>query len=227
MLMIKGLIGSLVQPVLYGSVLLIAAGTWRWPRALIFIIAYTIMRQITSIILALVAPESLKARMRSPVSHEQPLAEKVLVLSFFLTLGLWLIFIALDVFRLHILPPPTLLVSIIGVVLFLAGYGIVVAAIYQNEFATVMVEDQRDRGQALVDSGLYGVVRHPLYLGIIPFFIGLALWLESYAGALAFPLVFVFLIIRIFVEEKYLKESLPGYPEYMKRVRYRLVPFIW
>ena len=66
-----------------------------------------------------------------------------------------------------------------------------------------------------------------MYLGFVPYFIGLALWLESYVSALAVPLIVGTLIARVFIEEKTLQENLPGYPEYMEKTRYRLIPFIW
>jgi protein-S-isoprenylcysteine O-methyltransferase Ste14 len=67
----------------------------------------------------------------------------------------------------------------------------------------------------------------PLILGLFTFLVGIALWLESYASVLALPLFFVFVIVRIFIEEKTLQETLPGYVEYMSKVRYRLIPFVW
>lgn len=227
MLMIKGMILVLIQPLIFAVLLLIPAGTWNWPRALLLIGSYALILEVTTVVLALAAPKSLAARLQVPVSKKMPKAERVVVLFFYLSLFAWGVFIPIDVFRLHLFPAPSLMVSIIGAAVFLAGYGIITATIYQNEFATLMVEDQRKRGQVLVDSGLYGVIRHPLYLGFFPYAVGMALWLESYAAALLFPLVFIFLVIRIFVEEKYLRETLPGYVEYMKRVRYRLFPFIW
>ena len=111
--------------------------------------------------------------------------------------------------------------------MFLLGFVIVLAAIYQNSFAVPIVEDQTERGQTLVDTGLYGVVRHPLYLGMLPFFAGIALWLESYASMIAVSVLLMVLIARIIVEEKVLRKTLPGYAEYMEQVRDRLVPFVW
>jgi protein-S-isoprenylcysteine O-methyltransferase Ste14 len=70
-------------------------------------------------------------------------------------------------------------------------------------------------------------IRHPFYLGFLFFLVGIGLWLESYASLLALPVVLVFLIVRTFVEEKTLRETLPGYVGYMARVRCRLIPRIW
>jgi len=227
MLIIKGLIGGVVQIVLFAALLLIPAGTWRWPRAIQFLIVYGIILQISIIVLALVAPDSLEARLQAPAAKSQPKADKVVSFFLFLSIFVWFIFIPIDVFRLQLLPPPHLIVSVCGAVLFFAGLGIILVALYQNSFAAPIVKDQSERGQVLIDTGLYGRIRHPFYLGFILFFIGLGLWLESYASVLALSLVFGFLIARIFVEEKTLKKTLHGYIEYMERVRYRLVPFIW
>jgi protein-S-isoprenylcysteine O-methyltransferase Ste14 len=89
------------------------------------------------------------------------------------------------------------------------------------------VGDQSERGQVLIDTGLYSRVRHPMYFGHLFLLLGLSLWLESYLGLLTVPVVFVPVIARILIEERTLVETLPGYAEYRERVRYRLIPWIW
>jgi protein-S-isoprenylcysteine O-methyltransferase Ste14 len=74
---------------------------------------------------------------------------------------------------------------------------------------------------------VYAVVRHPMYAGIFIYNVGMALWLESYAGAIAAVVPMSLLAVRILFEERFLRERLDGYREYMGRVRYRLVPFVW
>jgi len=135
--------------------------------------------------------------------------------------------IPIDVFHFQLFPKPTLLASVLGGVMLLIGFGIILATLFQNAFAAPIVEDQTEEGQVVIDTGLYGLVRHPMYLGFIPYFTGLALWLESYVGALSVLLIVGTLIARVFIEEKTLQENLPGYPEYMEKIRYRLIPFIW
>jgi protein-S-isoprenylcysteine O-methyltransferase Ste14 len=103
----------------------------------------------------------------------------------------------------------------------------IITLIDWNAFAAPVVVDQSERGRVLVDSGLLGIVRHPIYLGALLFFAGLGLWLESYASVIALPLAYSTFIARIVVEEKSLLLTLPGYADYMKRVRFRLVPFVW
>ncbi len=227
MLIIKGLLGGLFQLVLFAALLLIPAGTWHWPRALQFLVVYAFLLLVSIIALARLAPASLEARLQVPAAKSQPMADRIITLFIVLSFCAWFVFIPIEVFRLQILPKPHPIVSVFGAVLFFAGFGIVMTAMYQNAFATPIVKDQSERGQVLIDTGLYGRIRHPFYLGMLLFLIGIALWLESYASVLVLPLVFVFLVARIFVEEKTLREILPGYIEYMAKVRYRLIPFIW
>ncbi|NNM04282.1 MAG: isoprenylcysteine carboxylmethyltransferase family protein, partial [Gemmatimonadetes bacterium] len=74
---------------------------------------------------------------------------------------------------------------------------------------------------------LYSRVRHPMYLGHLLFLVGLSFWLGSYLGSLTITVVFTPVIARILIEEKTLMETLPGYAEYMKRVTYKLIPYVW
>ena len=116
----------------------------------------------------------------------------------------------------------------VGITLFLIGYGIVFFAIIQNEFIAPVVTIQKERGHVLRDQGLYAYIRHPLYLGLIIFFIGMGLSLDSVVGMVAgLVILLMALLPRLFIEESTLIEQLNGYRDYTKRVRYRLCPFIW
>ncbi len=231
-LILRGLIGGLFQFTLFAAAIIVPAGlipggTWHWPRALIFVALYGVVLEVSIVVLALTAPASLAARLTPPASRKQPAADR-LATAFLVvaTLG-WLVFIPVDVFHLKLLPPPSLPVSLAAAVVSLAGFGITLAAIYQNSFAIPIVEDQSGRGQVLVDSGLYAFVRHPMYLGILLFHAGLALWLESYASLLTLLVILLALLARTRVEEATLRRTLPAYGAYAARVPYRLVPLLW
>ncbi len=231
-LILKGLVGGLIQVGLIGLLLIVPAGlvpggTWVWDRALVFLAVYGVTVMSNIVALGVLAPASLAARMRAPVSERQPAADRLVTALIFLTFLGWIACIPLDVFVWQLLPPPSPLVAGLGGLVLLAGYAVAVGAIYQNAFAAPIVEDQTDRGQTLVDSGLYGVVRHPHYLGMLVFFAGLAVWLGSSAGLLAVSVLAAVLVARIAVEEAELRAKLPGYGEYVARVRYRLVPLVW
>jgi protein-S-isoprenylcysteine O-methyltransferase Ste14 len=231
-LIVQGLIGGALQVAIYAAALLIAAGvvhggTWYWPRALLFILVYTILLEGSVVVMAIAAPNSLAARLTPPATKAQPTADRVATLLLVIaTLG-WFAFVAIDVFNLKLLPPPSFDVSLAGAVISLAGFIVLITAIHQNAFAIPIVEDQSARAQVVITSGLYAHVRHPMYLGIVIFHAGLALWLGSYAGLIAVGVIVVVLRIRIGVEETTLRQTLPEYPQYITRVPARLVPGIW
>ncbi|NNG14512.1 MAG: isoprenylcysteine carboxylmethyltransferase family protein [Gammaproteobacteria bacterium] len=227
MLILKGLIGTAVQIASFAAMLLLPAGTLDWPRAIQFLVAHGVLSLTATIVLALYAPASLEARMQGPVHKSQPKADRVISFLLFPLLCAWFVSIPLEVFHLHWLPAPGFMVSMLGAGLFFIGYAIILISVYQNEFAAPIVKDQSERGHVLVDTGLYGCIRHPLYLGFVLYFIGVALWLESYLSLFLLSVIFAILVARIFVEEKTLRETLPGYIEYMTRVRYRIIPFAW
>jgi protein-S-isoprenylcysteine O-methyltransferase Ste14 len=226
-LIVRGLLGSFSQVALFALLLLVPAGTWHWPRAVLFLAVHGILLVVATVGLARRAPASLEARLQAPVHKSQPGADKIASAGLFLTLFAWFAFIAVDVFHLRWLSPPSLWVSIVGAMLYLLGFWVILLAIYQNAYAVPIVRDQSDRGHVLVDSGPYGRIRHPMYFGMLLFLAGIALWLESYASVLVLPVPLGFLLARIFIEEQTLRQTLPGYIEYMNRVRYRLIPYVW
>jgi protein-S-isoprenylcysteine O-methyltransferase Ste14 len=227
MLMIRGIVRSLAQTGLFTAVLLIPAGTWHWPRAIQFLAVFGLISLISVVALARLAPASLEARIQRGAAKDQPVADRVVSLFIALFHLAWFVFMPIDVFRLRLLPLPQLWLSVFGAILCLTGYGIMLTALSQNAFAAPIVGDQSERDQVVIDTGLYGRIRHPLYLGHLLFLIGLALWLQSLASLIVLPIVFVPLVARILVEEKTLRETLPGYAEYMTNVRFRLIPQVW
>lgn len=79
----------------------------------------------------------------------------------------------------------------------------------------------------MIDTGVYRVVRHPMYAGAVVQFVGMPLWLESYAAAMLASVPISALVPRIVIEERFLNRELTGYDAYKQRVRYRLIPFLW
>ena len=227
MLMLKGLVRSLFQIGLFAAVLLIPAGTWHWPRAIQFLVVFALLSSILIVSLARWAPASLEARIQRGAAKNQPAADRIASLFLGLLNLVWFVFIAIDVHRLHVLPLPPLWLSAVGAVVGLTGYGVMATAVWQNPYAAPIVGDQTERDQVVIDSGLYGRVRHPLYLGYILFLTGLGLWLGSVVSVLVMPVIVAPIVARILIEEKTLRENLPGYAEYMTRVPYRLVPLAW
>ncbi|MGH8533669.1 MAG: methyltransferase family protein, partial [Gammaproteobacteria bacterium] len=97
----------------------------------------------------------------------------------------------------------------------------------ENAFAAPVVKHQEERQQTVIDSGVYGVVRHPMYAGAVPLLVGMPLWLELYAAVMLASFPIGTLAVRILVEEQFLRRELAGYDAYTEKVRSRLIPFVW
>ena len=117
--------------------------------------------------------------------------------------------------------------KICGAILLLGGSFPFFRAFTDNIFASPLVRIQSERGQHVIDTGVYGFVRHPMYLGASLVFVGGALLLGSISGLLLALAMVGLLVVRIFGEEKLLARDLRGYKEYLQKVRYRLVPHVW
>ena len=117
--------------------------------------------------------------------------------------------------------------KVVGAVLIPVGFFIVWLTFRENSFAAPVIKIQKERGQHVISTGPYAIVRHPMYAGGALYMIGMPLLLGSGLGLLILPLLLGALSVRIFIEEATLRKGLPGYGEYTRRVRYRLVPGVW
>jgi protein-S-isoprenylcysteine O-methyltransferase Ste14 len=212
---------------LFAVLLLVPAGTLRWWRAWVLLGVLLVMRVVVTVGMLRVHPGLLAERSLVPLRRGQPLADRVLLTSFMASFAALIAFCPLDVFRLHLLPRPPAVLSLLGIALFVAGWWIIAVVLRTNAFAATVVRHQPERSHALVDTGIYAVVRHPMYAGIIPVLVGMCLWLGSYAGALLVVVPVAILAVRIRLEERLLRSTLPGYHAYTGRVRWRLVPGVW
>ncbi len=227
MSLLKLTLGVLSNVAIFGSLLFLPAGTLDWPRAWVFLGVVFVGAVASTVSVYRASPALLEERFKPPLQEGQPAADKIAVLLLLAAFAGLIVFIPLDVFRLHLLARPGALVSDLGLVLFAAGWSIMTLALRENAFAAPVVKRQQERHQTVIDSGLYGVVRHPMYAGAVLLLVGMPLWLESYAAALLASVPIGTLVVRILVEERFLRRELPGYDGYAERVRYRLVPFLW
>ena len=122
----------------------------------------------------------------------------------------------------YLLPRP---VVITGAVIFLVAYGLYAEVLRENTWLSRTVSVQA--GQQVIDRGLYGLVRHPMYFATVLLFLAMPLVLGSLYAFLVFLAYPVIIVFRIRHEEAFLEQELPGYREYKQRVKYRLLPFIW
>jgi len=115
--------------------------------------------------------------------------------------------------------------TVTGDVLAAVGFVIIFFVYKENSFTSGTIEVYAE--QKVVSTGLYGLVRHPMYMGALVMFIGMILSLGSWWNVLVVALIMPALIWRLFDEEKLLAKDLPGYGEYMGKVKHRLIPFVW
>ena len=116
-------------------------------------------------------------------------------------------------------------IIIIALVIMLVGFALFVITLMYNRFASRVVEIQS--GQKVIDTGVYAVVRHPMYTAAVTMFFASPVVLGSWWAIIPMLIFCVGIVFRILNEEKVLRDGLDGYSEYIKKVRYRLIPFIW
>jgi protein-S-isoprenylcysteine O-methyltransferase Ste14 len=168
-------------------------------------------------------PVALQRRMRAGSAAEIRMVQKVAIVSWDSSLAAMLVVSALD-HRFGWSAVPTA-ICLVGDVLVAVGLGVAMLVVIQNGFAAATI--RLEAGQKVVSTGLYGLVRHPLYTGNVIMMVGIPLALGSYWGFVFVIPGFLILALRIRDEEKLLKEGLDGYREYTQKVRYRLVPGMW
>ncbi len=205
---------------LVGAMLFLPAWTLDYPYAWLFLGLLFLPMLFVGVILFIKSPALLERRLDG---KEKQSAQKGVVALSGLMFPVGFILSALD-FRFGWSRVPLWLV-IFSSAVFLLGYGLYAEVMRENAYLsrTVKVEE----GQEVISTGLYGVVRHPMYLATLLMFLPLPLILGSFWGLCPFALYPVILVIRIFDEEKLLSEELSGYEEYRSKVKYRLIPLIW
>jgi len=209
--------------VFFGFALFLPAGTFDYWQAWVYLVVFVAATLLPSLYLAVKYPAALQRRMKGgPTAETRPI-QRVVMVATVAAVVLQLVVSALD-HRFGWSSVPSALV-VLGDVL--VGVGLLLAqfVIIQNGYAAATITVEAD--QPLVSSGLYGLVRHPMYSGALVMMIGTPLALDSYWGLVLLVPGFVALGARIADEEKMLTEELAGYDDYVERVRYRLVPGVW
>ncbi|ORV47295.1 hypothetical protein AWC02_09235 [Mycolicibacter engbaekii] len=219
----KGLLSASLGLLVFGLLLFVPAGTLHYWQAWVFLAVFATATWIPSLYLLRTNPAALDRRMRFGPRAETRPRQRLVISAIFICFPALFVVSALD----HRLGWSTVprAVCLLGDALVAAGLGLAMVVIVQNGYAAANVAVEA--GQPLVSTGLYAVVRHPMYGGNVLLMAGTPLALGSYWG-LAFLLPGVALLaVRLLDEERMLTEQLPGYREYTARVRYRLVPYLW
>jgi protein-S-isoprenylcysteine O-methyltransferase Ste14 len=221
------ILSVVAQTLIYGVLLFLPAGTLSWWRAWVFLGVACVGAAATLLLVFPGREDLLRERMKPLVQEGQPMADKVAVLLFLFSYIGTIILIPLDVFRFHLTARPSSVIAAIGLALFVIGWTIISLVFKENAFAAPVVKYQPERNQTVIDTGVYRIVRHPMYSGFALLAIGMSLWLESYAATVATLIPIAILAVRITIEERFLKQELAGYEDYTQRVRYRLIPYLW
>ncbi|MGM9536736.1 MAG: methyltransferase family protein [Candidatus Onthomonas sp.] len=203
-----------------GLLLFLPAGTLHFWNAWLFSALLFLPMLIVGVLLFVKAPELLEKRLNT---REQEGTQKAVVALSALIFCAAFLLAGLD-FRFGWSHMPLWLIAA-AAVLQLVSYGLYAEVMRENAYLSRTVEIQEN--QKVIDTGLYGIVRHPMYLAVTLLFLAIPLVLGSWPSfvlSLCNPLL---LVLRIRNEEQVLEQGLPGYVEYKQRVRWRMIPFLW
>ena len=205
---------------LVALLIFLPAGTLAYPGGLLFLCLLFVPMLIMGIVMLARARDLLRKRLDAKEKQAaqkgvQSLAGLVFMAGFVLA-GLDFRFGWSD------MPLP---VVIAASVIFLIGYGLYAEVMRENAYLsrTVKVEE----GQTVISTGLYGIVRHPMYLASVLMFLSIPLVMGSWYALIPFAFYPLLMVVRILDEEKLLTAELSGYEEYTRKVKYRMIPFIW
>ena len=206
--------------VMMGLLLFIPAGTLAYAGGWRFIALLFVPMLILGITLLIKSPQLLAKRLSA---KEKQTAQKGIVAAAGMIFVLAFVLAGLD-FRYAWTNVPMWLIWLSSAVMLLS-YGMYAEVMRENAYLSRTVEIQR--GQKVIDTGLYAIVRHPMYTSTVLLFLAMPLVLGSWVSFCVMLLYPAAIVFRIVNEEKVLEEGLEGYGEYKKRVKYRLIPFIW
>ncbi len=219
-LFISAIIKFILGVILVGLLVFLPAGTLNFFGGWLFMAILFVPMFFAGIVMMINNPKLLESRLDAREKQaEQSAVVKLSALMFvvgFVVAGL-------D-FRFSWFPVPRA-VSIIATVLFLIAYIIYAEVLRENTYLSRTIEVQE--GQKVIDTGLYSLVRHPMYTATLLLFLSMPLVLGSLISFVIFLTYPAIIISRLKNEEKFLEKELEGYTEYKQKVKYRLIPFIW
>ena len=219
-LLIQAIIKFLCGALIVGLLIFLSAGTLDFWNGWLFMGVLFVPMFIAGIIMLFKSPELLRKRLNAKEESEE---QKQVILYSGLMFILGFVLAGLNYRHEWIILPD--IVVIIASIVFLISYILYAEVLRENEFLSRTIEVQKN--QMVVDTGLYGIVRHPMYMVTIFLFLSMPLILGSIISFLIFLIYPIVIVKRIKNEEKFLEQNLQGYTEYKQKVKYRLIPFIW
>jgi protein-S-isoprenylcysteine O-methyltransferase Ste14 len=219
---LPGALSFVISVIVVGVILCLLAGSWTYWRGWVFAFLFGLMNAQQVIYLGIKDPELLKRRKQVAPEGEST-AQRIFIIVGLGSLVCLFIFSALD--RRFGWSQVPVTISAIGNMLLVFSYFVYYLVFRINSYAASSIKTFE--GQKVISVGPYGIVRHPKYVGDLFLLVSIPLALGSWWGLVFAVLSVTGLAWRILDEEKLLKKDLPGYDEYMQKVRYRLVPYIW
>jgi protein-S-isoprenylcysteine O-methyltransferase Ste14 len=224
---IRLVLNSIITILFFPAIVLFASGDWRWLEGWIFALWFVAMILSATIYLAMRDPALLAERSRVRFAENQKGWDRYVLVTFSVLMLAWFIVMPLDARRFKWSPDFPAWLKVLGGLMLIPSLYLIFKSTAENTFASTMVRIQKERKQKVVSTGVYGIVRHPMYLGAVLMMFGAPFLLGSIWGLIIGAIGFCLLIGRIIGEEKMLINELEGYSEYMDRVHYRLIPFVW
>ena len=219
-LFFEAIIKFFLGVILVGLFIFIPAGTINYLNGIIFMIVLFVPMFIAGILMMIFNPKLLASRLNAKEKQkEQGIVIKLSGLMFIAGF----VIAGLD-YRFNWFELP-LIVTYIAAIIFIIGYIIFAEVLRENTYLSRTIKVDKD--QQLIDKGLYGLIRHPMYFATILMFISMPLILGSIFSFIIFLMYIPLIAIRAVNEEKVLEKELNGYTEYKKKVKYRIIPFIW
>jgi protein-S-isoprenylcysteine O-methyltransferase Ste14 len=220
-------LNTLITAVVFPGIILFAAGDWSWLEGWIFGLWFVVMVLSTTIYLSIYDPALLAERSRLQFDENQKSWDRYVLISIYLLALAWFVIMPLDAKRFGWSPLFPAWLKVLGGVMLVVSLFFIFQSVAENTFASTMVRIQKDRKQRVISTGVYGFVRHPMYLGAVLMMFGAPLLLGSTWGLVIAVIALFVLVGRIVGEEEMLMNELEGYSDYMRRVRQRLIPLVW
>jgi len=218
------LVKHFVGTFLFFTIIFISAGKIGYWQGLIYVVIGLVMSELSYTVFR-IDSDLLNERAKAGAGSKQ-WDKTILGLSFLTTISMYIL-AGLDSGRYQWSPDFPVTLTILGVLLTITGQLIFLIAQKQNKFFSSTVRIQTDRGHVVCETGLYKIVRHPAYLGMIIQSFGFPLLFGSLWSIIPICLSVILILIRTTLEDKTLKNELKGYQEYTYKTRYRIVPYIW
>ncbi len=209
------------------AIIMSLSGDWRWLEGWIFSLWFDVMVLFNSIYLYTKDPALFAERTKVSGSENQKAWDKYLLVGILALALLWFFILPLDAKRFGWSPAFPVWLKVLGGLALIPALYLIERTTIENTFLSTMIRIQDDRKQHVISTGVYGFVRHPLYLGCLLMMVGAPLLLGSLYGLIICLVGTVLLIGRIIGEENMLVNELEGYEEYKKKVTFRLIPFVW